>query len=62
MNKTDAINLKDAVREWWKSRRPVGWTEKKHRINPYVNTIGKIERDLADAYLDCDTIVKEAKP
>ena len=33
--------------EWWKSIRPVGWSNKKHLKSPSVNTTNDAEKNLA---------------
>ena len=43
--------LREALRGWWMSRRPVGWTEDQHRSCPHVNLVTNAEKALADAML-----------
>ena len=38
--------LTDAAIEWWKGRRPVGWTEVQHLVNPQINTSTYSEKSL----------------
>ena len=46
-----AERLAEALREWWKAHRPVGWTEDQHRSCPHVNLVTGAEKALADAML-----------
>ena len=46
-----AEQLEEALRGWWMSRRPVGWTEDQHRSSPHVNLVTGAEKALADAML-----------
>ena len=49
--KARAEQLEEALRGWWMSRRPVGWTEDQHRSCPHVNLVTGAEKALADAML-----------
>ena len=46
-----AERLAEALRGWWKMRRPVGWTEDQHRACPHVNLATDAEKALATALL-----------
>lgn len=46
-----AERLAEALRGWWKTRRPVGWTEDQHRSCPHVNLATDAEKALATALL-----------
>ena len=39
--------LQEAAYKWWCGRRPVSWSEAKHRENPTVNCTGPRENNLA---------------
>ena len=43
--------LREALRRWWETRRPVGWTEDQHRSCPHVNLATDAEKALATALL-----------
>ena len=58
MNRKQAILLRKAAYLWWKSKRPIEWNTKHHLENPHINLVTKAERDLADAYLACETFIK----
>lgn len=47
MNRDQSVYLSVAVRSWWESHRPIGWTELQHRQNPSINTISPAEENLA---------------
>ena len=49
--KARAELLAEALRGWWKSHRPVGWTEDQHRSCPHVNLATDAEKALATALL-----------
>src|SRR5690606_1615755 len=49
--KKRAERLTEALRGWWKMRRPVGWTEDQHRTCPHVNLATDAEKALATALL-----------
>jgi hypothetical protein len=46
-----AERLAEALRGWWETRRPVGWTEDQHRSCPHVNLATDAEKALATALL-----------
>jgi hypothetical protein len=39
--------LEDGLADWWRSRRPVGWTHEQHAANPTINLGTPTERLLA---------------
>ncbi len=41
------LSVEKAARAWWRQRRPVGWTRRKHLANPTINCNGKAETQLA---------------
>lgn len=46
-----AVEMEEALREWWSAHRPVGWTEDQHRACPHVNLATATDKALADALL-----------
>ena len=42
------LALEKSARAWWRQRRPVDWTRRKHLANPTVNCNGKDEIRLAE--------------
>jgi hypothetical protein len=44
--------VEQAAYRWWLSKRPCGWTEKKHLDHCYVNTLLVHEEQLAQAVAD----------
>lgn len=38
-----------AARAWWRSKRPIGWTEAQHLASPTINTMTQWESRLARA-------------
>ena len=49
--KARAVELEEALREWWSAHRPVGWTEDQHRACPHVNLATATDRALAEVLL-----------
>lgn len=48
--------LEEAAIEWWKERRPKGWTEERHLAFPLANCLVETDRKLAREAAD---LVKE---
>ncbi len=42
-------SVESAALEWWKSHRPIEWSEAQHLGNPVINTSSDSERKLAIA-------------
>ena len=43
------LAVADAAKEWWRGKRPISYTRKKHLNNPTINTVGEAEKKLAEA-------------
>lgn len=52
MGNDPEATLRIAARYWWRSKRPVGWSQRKHLDMPAINTLTCAERDLAIAVAD----------
>lgn len=44
---SDRRKLEDAAVAWWEYKRPAGWSEEAHLLNPAINTRDSRERALA---------------
>jgi len=49
MMKTKTDILVGAAKNWWSLLRPEGWTIDRHIKEPFINTNGKHEKQLAGA-------------
>ncbi len=38
-----------AALSWWRGRRPVGWSKRRHQRTPFVNCVTKRDHELARA-------------
>ncbi len=38
-----------AVKHWWRTKRPAGWTVRRHIDEPFINTTNEGEKQLAGA-------------
>ena len=42
-----AIRLQRAARAWWSGRRPIGWSLKRHLLDPTINCTDDYEKLIA---------------